>query len=67
MAEVKTLGKRDAEKLVKAAQCADLLVADLRDLNIAENPLLAEMGMELLQQAAVIKQRLDRLAVITKS
>jgi hypothetical protein len=51
----------DKENLVKSSQTANLLVQDLRDLVKAANPLLAEIAIEILQQAVQIEQRLNRI------
>jgi hypothetical protein len=57
----------DREALTKVAHTAGFLVDELRELNCAENPLLAELGSELLAEAADIRLRLERLMVITGS
>ena len=45
------LNANDKETLVKSSQTANLLVQDLRDQVKAANPLLAEIAIEILQQA----------------
>ena len=55
----------NSESLVKSSQTANLLVQDLRDLVKAANPLLAEIVIEILQQAVQIEQRLNRIDSIT--
>ena len=59
------LNASDKENLVKSSQAANLLVQDLRDLVKAANPLLAEIAIEILQQAVQIEQRLNRIDSIT--
>lgn len=59
------LNANDKENLVKSSQTANLLVQDLRDLVKATNPLLAEIAIEILQQAVQIEQRLNRIDSIT--
>jgi hypothetical protein len=59
------LNAKDREDLVKSSQTANLLVQDLRDLVKAANPLLAEIALEILQQAVQIEQRLNRIDSIT--
>jgi hypothetical protein len=59
-----TCGK-DREALNKASHTGGFLVDELRALNCAENPLLAEMGADLVADAASLRQRLERLMVIT--
>jgi len=61
------LNAKDREDLVKSSQTANLLVQDLRDLVKAANPLLAEIAIEILQQAAQIEQRLSRIDSIASS
>lgn len=60
------LNANDKENLVKSSQTANLLVQDLRDLVKAANPLLAEIAIEILQQAVQIEQRLNRIDSITR-
>jgi hypothetical protein len=59
------LNANDKENLIKSSQTANLLVQDLRDLVKAANPLLAEIAIEILQQAVQIEQRLNRIDSIT--
>ena len=59
------LAPRDHENLVKARQAANLLVQDLRELVKADNPLLSEFGLDILQQVVVVEQRLSRIESIT--
>jgi hypothetical protein len=59
------LGKNDKERLLKAAQSADLFVQDLQDLAKAENVLLANIAEDLLKHAAVLEQRLCRIEHVT--
>ena len=59
------LNANDKENLVKSSQTANLLVQDLRDLVKAVNPLLAEIAIEILQQAVQVEQRLNRIDSIT--
>ena len=60
------LTEQDKERLAKASQGAGLLVADLRDLVKASNPLLADIALELLVQAVQLEHRLSRLEACTK-
>jgi hypothetical protein len=60
------LNANDSESLAKSSQTANLLVQDLRDLVKSANPLLAEMAIEILQQAIQIEQRLNRIESITR-
>ncbi len=60
------LNANDQENLVKSGQAANLLVQDLRDLVRSTNPLLAEMAIEILQQAVQVEQRLNRIESLTR-
>lgn len=60
------LNANDKENLVKSSQAANLLVQDLRDLVKAANPLLAEIAIEILQQAVQVEQRLNRIESLTR-
>ena len=60
------LNANDGESLAKSSQTANLLVQDLRDLVKSANPLLAEIAIEILQQAIQIEQRLNRIESITR-
>lgn len=61
------ISSKDREALTKASHTAGFLVDELRALNCAEDPLLAELGADLLAAAASLRQRLERLMVITGS
>lgn len=57
----------DQENVVKASQTANLLTQDLRDLVKSNNPLLADIALEILEQVAHIEQRLKRIESISLS
>jgi hypothetical protein len=57
---------KDKENLIKAGQTADLLVQDLRELMKSNDPLLSDIALDILEQAAKIEQRLKRIESITK-
>lgn len=59
------LNANDQENVVKSSQTANLLVKDLHELVKSANPLLAELSIEILQQAIQIEQRLNRIESIT--
>lgn len=59
------LNATDQENVVKSSQTANLLVKDLHELVKSANPLLAELSIEILQQAIQIEQRLNRIESIT--
>lgn len=61
------LNASDQENLIKTSQGANLFVQDLRQLVKADNPLLAELAMEVLQQAVLLEQKLNRLVLVTKT
>jgi len=55
----------DIENAEKAAQSAELLVRDLQALHRTDNPFLAELTYGLIETAATLKSKLDRLVVLT--
>ena len=61
------LNASDQENLIKASHSANLFVQDLRQLVKVDNPLLAELAMEVLQQAVLHEQKLNRLVSVTKT
>jgi len=61
------LNASDQENVVKSSQTANLLVQDLLELVKATNPLLAEMAIEILEQAVQIERRLKRIESSTTS
>jgi len=60
------LDKRDPENLVKAAQTAELLLQDLRELVKSENPLVADIALEMLESATAIEKRLKRISSVSR-
>jgi len=52
---------RDLENATKAAQCAALLVADLKDLVRSDNLLLSDAALADLAIVAAVHIRLQRL------
>ena len=63
----KNQNTEDNENLVKASQTANLLVQDIRALLHSGNPLLADIAMEILEQAVKVENRLKRLETIGHS
>jgi len=61
------LNTSDKENLTKASQGANLFVQDLRQLVNSDNPLLGEIAIEILQQAVLLEQKLNRLVTATKT
>jgi hypothetical protein len=59
------LTSKDRENLEKAAQTAALLVGDLQVSYGGDSVLLAELVHGLLENAVALKDKLDRLVVIT--
>ena len=55
------LNDKDKENVVKSAQAANLLAGDLRALASADDPLLADVALDLLRQAVQIEDRLKRI------
>ena len=60
----KTQDSIDQENVVKTSQTANLLVQDLRGLLHSGNPLLADIALEILEQAVKVESRLNRLEAI---
>lgn len=61
------LNTTDRENLLKASHSADFLVQELMSLAKAQDPLLADISIEILSQAVAIKDRLNRLVTLTTS
>jgi hypothetical protein len=57
----------DKRNVEMTSQAASLLVQNIQGLVKSNNPLLAEIVLEILQQAVLIEQRLQRVNVITRS
>jgi hypothetical protein len=55
----------DIENIVKSRQTANILVHDLSELVKSSNPLLAVIVIDILEQAALIEQRLKQIESIT--
>lgn len=60
------LNAQDQEKVTKSVQAANLLVQDLRELVKADDPLLAHVAMEILQQTVLIEDKLKRIESATR-
>ena len=65
--EIKMFSDNDKRNVEMTSQAANLLVQNMQGLVKSTNPLLAEIGLEILQQAVQIEQRLQRVNVITRS
>jgi len=61
------LSEGERENVTKAAQCAALLVSDVKAVAASDNPLLAELGIEALKAATDLEQRLKRLEAISNA
>ena len=59
------LSEIERENVVKAAQGAALLVSDVKAVAASRNPLLAELGLDILKTVTELEQRLKRLEAIT--
>jgi hypothetical protein len=57
----------DKRNVEMTSQAANLLVQNIQGLVKSNNPLLAEIALEILQQAVQIEQRLQRVNVITRT
>jgi len=60
------LNAYDQETVVKARQTANLLVQDLRNLVKLHNPVLAEIGIEILQQVVRLEQKMKRMDSVSE-
>jgi hypothetical protein len=60
------LNAYDQETVVKASQTANLLVQGLRNLVKSQNPLLAEIAIEILQQVVQLEQKMKRMESISE-
>lgn len=56
----------DQERIIKATQTANLLAQNLRAILHSDNPLLADITMDILQQAVQIETKLKRLETIDR-
>jgi len=56
---------KDKEHIMMANHTVNLLVSDLRELVKADNPLLGELAIEVLEEAVKIEQRLKRINTLT--
>lgn len=56
---------KDKENVIKSSQTANLLVQDVQDLVRSKDPLLAEIALEVLEQAVKVEQRLKRIESLT--
>jgi hypothetical protein len=59
------LSEIERENVTKAAQCAALLVSDIKAVTASGNPFLAELGLDALKMASELEQRLKRLEAIS--
>ncbi len=55
---------QDKENITKSTQGADLLKQDLLAISQSDNPLLAELALELIEQVSALEKRLKRLQTI---
>ena len=61
VAKMGIMDVQDREKLVKSSQSAKQLVQDLSALLSSENPLLADITMDILEKAVQIELRIQRI------
>ena len=57
----------DKRNLEMTSQAANLLVQDIQGLVKSANPLLADIALEILQQAVHIEKRLQRIEAISRT
>lgn len=60
------LSNHDQGNVSKASKTVSIFVQDLRNLIKADDPLLAEMGIEILKVAVQIEQTIKRIECISK-
>jgi len=60
------LSPKDRSGLVQVTQVASVLVIHLRELVSADNPLLGEVVLEILQEAVKLEQKIKRIESIAK-
>jgi hypothetical protein len=56
----------DRGKLLQSSEAAGVLVKNLRVLVSADNPLLGEFAIEILQEAVKIDQKIKRIETIAE-
>ncbi len=56
----------DHGKLMQSSEVLGVLVHSLRVLVSADNPLLGEFAMEILQEAVKLDQKIKRIETITR-
>lgn len=61
----KILNEYDRENVSKAAQCASLLVSDIKAVAASNNPIFAELSLDIFKVATDLEQRLKRLEAIS--
>ncbi|MHB1641135.1 MAG: hypothetical protein ACYCS8_00565 [Acidithiobacillus sp.] len=59
--------EKDKELINKAADCADLLSADLQAMVSADDLLLGEMAAALLNDARILNNKLERIRYLVTS
>jgi hypothetical protein len=60
------LNTKDQEVVAKSAQTANLLVQDLRELVKADDTLLSDVALDILQQAVLIETKLKRIESLAR-
>jgi len=55
------LGNQDRQSLKRGVQTARTLVGDLSEIAGADNPWLAQFGVDLVEQASTLKTKLEQL------
>lgn len=59
--EIEMINLYEQKNVIKASHSAVLLAKDLREAVTSENPLLAQICRELLQQALELEDKMKRL------
>lgn len=58
------LSTADQERIVRSSHSAEFLARHLQELAQSTNPLLADIALELQQQAIQIERRLNRIVSV---
>ena len=56
---------QDKENIIKSAQTTNLLIHDFRELVKSKDPLLADIALEVLEQAVKVENQLMRIESIS--
>lgn len=60
------MDNHDRENVTKASQGIAMVISDLEQITRSSDPLLAELGLQALQDIQLASERIQRLASIVK-